>query len=196
MINVKQVKIACVGYIAVSVIMYIAGIMCLITPLSHILALSSVKIIAGILLACYGIIKIIGYFSNDLYCLAFQYDFACGVLLIVLGITLLCIGDRFEGTFIYTGLAVLILLDSLLGIQTSIDSKRFGLSSWATILALSVLTGTLGAVLLVKVTVWAAGLALLSEGVLRHYIVLNTAFQPDRKFKNRTRILRSKMEGE
>lgn len=46
----------------------------------------TICISSGIALIAYGIIKVIGYFSNDLYCLAFQCDLACGLFLIVLGI--------------------------------------------------------------------------------------------------------------
>lgn len=40
----------------------------------------SVCIGSGIILIAYGIIKIIGYCSDDLYNLAFQHDLACGLL--------------------------------------------------------------------------------------------------------------------
>ena len=36
-------------------------------------------------MAAYGVIKLIGYFSDDLFCLAFQYDLGSGLALIVLG---------------------------------------------------------------------------------------------------------------
>ncbi|MFQ9732082.1 MAG: hypothetical protein ACLT8X_11075 [Mediterraneibacter faecis] len=45
----------------------------------------------------YGIIKMIGYFSKDLYCLAFQYDLACGIFLIILGVVALSIRNPKEG---------------------------------------------------------------------------------------------------
>lgn len=60
----------------------------------------------GMILIIYGIVKVIGYFSDDLYCLAFQYDLACGLFLIAMG---------------------MILLDALLKIQISKDARKFGL---------------------------------------------------------------------
>ena len=39
----------------------------------------------------------IGYFSKDLYCLAFQYDLACGIFLIILGVVALSIRNPKEG---------------------------------------------------------------------------------------------------
>ena len=38
------------------------------------------------MLIVYGLIKILGYFSRDIYCLAFQFDLAFGVLLAAVGI--------------------------------------------------------------------------------------------------------------
>ncbi|MDQ9777003.1 hypothetical protein RF400_00035, partial [Acinetobacter baumannii] len=78
--------------------------------------------------------------SKDLYCLAFQYDFACGVFLIVLGMIVLCIKNYKDG-YLLAGLGIFILLDSLLAVQTSFDAKRFGMTEWKWILLLSVLSG-------------------------------------------------------
>ena len=43
----------------------------------------------GIMLIVYGLIKILGYFSRDIYCLAFQFDLAFGVLLAAVGIIII-----------------------------------------------------------------------------------------------------------
>ena len=47
------------------------------------LCLCLISIIA--MLIVYGLIKILGYFSRDIYCLAFQFDLAFGVLLAAVG---------------------------------------------------------------------------------------------------------------
>ena len=174
----KQIKIACTGYILISVVFYITGILCITEPG---LIQTHRRVLAGIILISYGIIKIIGYFSRDLYCLAFQYDFACGTFLMVLGIAILYMGDRWKGNSLLASLGVLILLDSLLSIQTALDSKRFGLSSWKSILILSILTGILGILAVLKSSSDSTGLALLAEGCMRHYIVQRTTgFSDDR----------------
>lgn len=120
-INLKQIKIACTGYILISIVFYITGFLCIVDP--ELIQLHS-RTLAGTILIVYGIIKIIGYFSKDLYCLAFQHDFACGIFLIVLGITTLCISSRFKDSSLLAALGILILLDSLLSIQTALDSKK------------------------------------------------------------------------
>ena len=172
----KQIKFAKTGYILISILFYLSGILCLIIPDIN---GKAIAIAGGIILIAYGIIKITGYFSKDLYCLAFQYDLACGIFLLVLGIVVLAVNQRFKG-YLLPGVGILILLDSLLCIQTSMDAKRFGLSSWSIILALSILSGTFGAVLIVTNTQMIAGCSLLAEGVMRHYIVHCTVYlSPD-----------------
>ena len=155
---------------------YITGFLCIVNP--GLMQLHS-RTLAGIILVAYGIIKIIGYFSKDLYCLAFQYDFACGIFLIVLGIATLCISARFKDSSLLAALGILILLDSLLSIQTAFDSKKFGLSSWKYILIFSMIAGIFGILVISKNTITFAGGALLAEGGMRHYIVQHTARSPD-----------------
>lgn len=172
----KQIKLAKTGYVLISVLFYLSGVLCLTIPD---ISGKAAVIAGGIILIVYGIIKITGYLSKDLFCLAFQYDFACGIFLIVLGIVVLVTKQTFKG-YLLSAVGVLILLDSLLCIQTSIDAKRFGLSSWFVMLAFAILSGALGAVLIVTNTQMIAGCSLLAEGLMRHYIVHCTVYlSPD-----------------
>lgn len=82
----KKIRMARDGYVLISIIFYIAGIVCMTIPSISPLVLC---ITGGIILVAYGIVKIIGYLSDDLYDLAFQYDLACGIFLIVLGVIVL-----------------------------------------------------------------------------------------------------------
>ena len=131
----KQLKTAKIGYIMISIDFYISGLCCIISP--NVMGRNG-KVAAGILLIAYGIIKMIGYFSKDLYCLAFQYDLACGIFLIILGVVALSIRNPKEG-YMLAGLGILILLDSLLVIQNSLDARRFGMTEWKLFLFFSVL---------------------------------------------------------
>lgn len=172
----QQIKFAKTGYILISILFYLSGVLCLIIPN---ISGKAVAIAGGIILIVYGIIKITGYFSKDLFCLAFQYDFACGIFLLVLGIVVFIANQKFKGHLL-SAVGVLILLDSLLCIQTSLDAKRFGLSSWLIILASSILSAALGAALIVTNTQMIAGYSLLAEGLMRHYIVHCTVYlSPD-----------------
>lgn len=172
----KQIKFARTGYILISILFYLSGVLCLMIPD---MSGKTIAMAGGIILIAYGIIKITGYLSKDLYCLAFQYDLACGIFLLVLGIVVLAVNQKFKG-YLLPGVGVLILLDSLLCIQTSMDAKRFGLSSWPVMLALSILSGALGAALIVSNTQMVTGCSLLAEGAMRHYIVHCTVYlSPD-----------------
>lgn len=162
-----QLKIAKAGYILISVIFYFFGVICI---LSTDINTKTGAMAGGMILIVYGVIKITGYLSKDLFCLAFQYDLACGLFLIVLGILVLAVNAGFEHHLL-SGMGALVLLDSLLSIQTALDAQKFGLSTWYVILLASILSGTLGAVLIVRHTLMTAGLALLAEGFMRQYIV-------------------------
>ena len=170
MINLKRLRFARLGYILISVLFYIAGFFCI---LSYRLNPGESAISSGIILIVYGIIKIIGYVSKDIYGLAFQFDFACGALLIVLGLILLFTYVRFFG-YLAPSLGILILLDSLLSIQTSIDARKFGIRQWNVILMASIVAGTFGVLQIVAGSHLTAGLALLAEGFLRQSVVLFT----------------------
>lgn len=176
MTALKQIKFARTGYILISILFYFSGALCLTIPD---ISGKAVAIAGGLILIAYGIIKITGYLSKDLFCLAFQYDFACGILLLVLGIVVLVTSQKFKGNLL-SAVGVLILLDSLLCLQTSIDAKKFGLSSWPVMLAFSILSAALGDALIVTNTQMIAGCSLLAEGLMRHYTVHCTVYlSPD-----------------
>ena len=67
-------KIARNGYIVMAVVFCALGIFLMAAPEK---AVKIICVLAGILFIADGIIKIIGYFSRDFYCLAFQFDLGC-----------------------------------------------------------------------------------------------------------------------
>ena len=160
------------GYILISVVFYIAGLLHMMwhgaSPLLY-------CIVSGIILITYGMIKITGYFSDDLYCLAFQYDLGCGLFLIVVGLLVLVCNLRIW-QYIYMGLGLLILLDALFKIQLSRDAKEFGLQSWNLILILSLMAGILGVLIAVRpfrnenILHVVTGCGLLMEGAMNHLV--------------------------
>lgn len=169
----KQQKLAKAGYLIISAVFYIAGAAYIVLPEVSPLTLCT---LSGIVLIAYGVIKIIGYFSKDLYCLAFQYDLACGLLLIVFGVIALVRSQQII-PHLSMGLGTLILLDSLLSIQMSRDAKQFGLETWYVILAAAIAAGVLGGVVIISpfhTTLGqhiAAGCALLAQGFKSRCIV-------------------------
>lgn len=172
----RQLRLARDGYIVMSIVFYIAGLVYIfcsdISPLT-------ICITGGVVLIVYGIIKVIGYFSNDLYCLAFRYDLACGLFLMVLGVIMLACNQRIIA-HLSAGLGVLVLLDSLLSIQTSKDAKQFGLETWTVILVTSIIAAVFSVLLIVKpyhspkAAHIVAGGTLLAEGLKNHCVVILT----------------------
>ena len=180
-----RLRVARDGYVVMAILFYIAGIACFL-PGS--LSPMAACVICGIVLLGYGIIKIIGYMANDLYCLAFQYNLACGIFLTVLGIILLSCNIRIY-PYLNMGAGMLILLDSLLTIQTSKDAKVFGLPTWHIILSLAILAGVFGVLLLVDPSERArqiiCGCALLADGLLNQVMVHLTVKTREQIMKNR-----------
>ena len=179
----KQQKLAKAGYLMISAVFYIAGAAYIVLPEVSPLTLCT---LSGIVLIAYGVIKIIGYFSKDLYCLAFQYDLACGLLLIVFGVIALVRSQQII-PHLSMGLGTLILLDSLLSIQMSRDAKQFGLETWYVILAAAIAAGVLGGVVIISpfhTTLGqhiAAGCALLAQGFKSRCIVHYTVKSIERR---------------
>jgi len=123
-------KVAKTGYIVLSILLCALGILLICKPN---FSLTVFGIAAGVCLVLFGIFKIVGYFSRDLYRLAFQYDLAFGILCIALGVMVILIpADVIQTICIAIGIGV--LMDGLLKIQISIDSKRFGILQWWMIL--------------------------------------------------------------
>ncbi len=172
----KKLRLARDGYIVMSVVFYIAGLAYIFLPD---ISPFAICITSGVVLIVYGIIKMIGYFSNDLYCLAFQYDLACGLFLMVLGVIVLACNQRIIA-HLSAGLGVLVLLDSLLSIQTSKDAKQFGLETWNVILTTSIIAAVFSVLLIVRpyhsprATHIVAGGTLLAEGLKNHCVVILT----------------------
>ena len=86
MVALKQLKLAKNGYIIMSVLFMVLGACLIIWPDCSMAVFCTA---VGIMLIVYGLIKILGYFSRDIYCLAFQFDLAFGVLLAAVGIIII-----------------------------------------------------------------------------------------------------------
>ena len=173
MIILKKLQIARYGYILMSMVFYIAGIVYVMISDIPSLILCN---IGGIIFIVYGVIKVIGYLSNDLYNLAFQYDLGCGMFLIALGIIVLVRNEQIIN-YLSMALGALVLLDSFLKIQTSRDAKEFGLETWKYILGISILTGVFGILVIVepfkneKVSRIITGCTLLCEGLMNQCVI-------------------------
>ena len=174
--SVAPMKTAKIGYIVMSVLFCVLGVVLLFTP-----GVSALWIgrLLGIGLILFGAIKLVGYFSRDLFRLAFQYDLAFGLLLMVLGIvTLSHPGDALSFLCVMFGIPV--LADGLFKIQIAMDSRQFGIRNWWLVLVLAALTCEVGVVLVfrpmtgVRALTALMGLSLLCDGVLNLSVALCT----------------------
>ena len=174
--SVAPMKIAKIGYIVVSVLFCIAGILFIALPE---ISTKIVKIEIGIAAIVFGIVKLIGYFSKDLYRLAFQFDLEFGILMVVLG-TIVLFHPKNVMAFISTAFGIAILFDGLFKIRIALDSKRFGIKDWWLILSLAIIAGIIGVALIFDSAFGAGvltilmGVSLLSEGILNLYTVIRT----------------------
>lgn len=176
MCSVTPMRIAKIGYIVMSVLFCAAGILFIAAPE---LSVSIIGVCIGVAMILFGIVKLIGYFSKDLFRLAFQFDLEFGILMMILGVIVL-FNPKNLMAFICVALGISILLDGLFKIRIAMDSKQFGIKSWWLILALAIITGVFGMFLIFDSVIGAQalsvflGLTLLSEGVLNLYTVIST----------------------
>ena len=168
----KQLKLAKNGYIIMSVLFMVLGACLIIWPDCSMAVFCTA---VGIMLIVYGL----GYFSRDIYCLAFQFDLAFGVLLAAVGIIII-VRRNVVVNLIFGIFGLLILADALFKIQMSIDAKKFGLNLWWRILLVAILTGVLGFLLLIRpfeaaeIMMILVGVSVLFEGILNLCVAIYT----------------------
>lgn len=174
--SVIPMRVAKTGYIVMSAVFCVVGVLFIALPAQSAVVIGRAL---GVAMTVFGVVKLVGYFSRDLFRLAFQYDLEFGILLIALGIlVLLRTSDVMD--FICVAMGVAILADGLFKIQISIDSRRFGIRNWWLILILAITTGGVGLLLVfrpwesVQVLTVLLGAALLAEGVLNLCVALST----------------------
>ncbi len=172
--SVKWIRAAKAGYVALSAAFCALGLLLILKPdLSEAL----IGIAVGVALIAFGTVKLAGYFSKDLYRLAFQHDLAFGSLLILIGGFILMKPDRAMGALCAV-MAVEIVADGLFKLQTALDARRFGLDRWWLILAGALLAAAAGVALALHPAQGARaltallGLSLLAEGALNLCVAL------------------------
>lgn len=174
--SIVPMRIAKIGYIVISAILFSLGILFATMPD---ISMQIVGKLLGATMILFGCFKLVGYFSKDLFRLAFQYDLQFGILAFVLGIiVLLKPSDVINLLFVAMG--ILLLADSLFKIQIAIDSRKFGISKWWGILALAVISGIIAVVLILKpsesvrILTILLGTTLIAEGTLNLFVAITT----------------------
>ena len=172
--SVKLIRAAKACYIALSVAFCALGLLLILRPGMSARLIGSV---VGAALIAFGIVKLAGYFSKDLYRLAFQFDLAFGSLLVAIG-ALILIRPVTAMNVLCVALGIEIIADGLFKAQTALDAKRFGLGRWWLILLAALAAVGVGAALTLMPGQGAEalgallGVSLLAEGALNLCVAL------------------------
>ena len=175
-VSVVPMRIAKNGYIALSALFIVFGVIFAAwTDLPE----TVIRFAGGSALLLFGAVKLVGYFSKDLYRLAFQYDLQFGILLLVLGAIVMVKSTNIM-TFMCIALGIVILLDGLFRVRVAQDAKHFGISLWWGFFILAIITGAAGLLLVFRpleireaIRVYFS-IALIASGVLNLFVVLTT----------------------
>ena len=132
-------------YITISILSLLAGIALVIWPGASVITICYVVGSAAILV---GAVRLAGYFSKDSYNLNFQFDFAMGLVFLILG-TVLIFHPGDTVAVLHFSVGILVLVDSVFKLQTALDAKHFGLKKWWIMLLCALLCAGLGLVLVI-----------------------------------------------
>ena len=163
--SVVPMKVAKYGYIAISVVFCLMGVALIAFPAP---SAQTIAIFFGVSMLVFGAVRLVGYFSRDLFRLAFQYDLQFGILLMLLGIITLLKPDNVMN-FLCISMGICILVDSLFKVGTAMDARRFGNRQWWLTMVMAIVAGLLLAFRpseAVEVIVTLLGISLLCEGIL------------------------------
>lgn len=132
-------------YITISILSLLAGIALVIWPGASVITICYVVGSAAILV---GAVRLAGYFSKDSYNLNFQFDFAMGLVFLILG-TVLIFHPGDTVAVLHFSVGILVQVDSVFKLQTALDAKHFGLKKWWVMLLCALLCAGLGLVLVI-----------------------------------------------
>ena len=144
--SVKFMRAAKTSYIVLSALYCVFGVLLIAVPD---FSMKLLGILVGCMMIGFGAVKLMGYFSRDLYRLAFQFDLSLGLMLAVLGVIILRNPDQ-AMSFLCLMLGIATMADGLFKLQSALDARRFGLKSWLLILTLAVGAGVVGALLMLR----------------------------------------------
>ncbi|MCQ2537849.1 MAG: DUF308 domain-containing protein [Lachnospiraceae bacterium] len=173
--SATPIRIAKGSYIGVSILLCIAGITMMCLPN---LSVNVIGTLFGILMIGLGTVKLLGFFSRDLFRLAFQYDLQFGILLILFGAVMLFKTENVMN-FLTVALGMLITADCLFKLKTSIEAKHFGIKNWWLTFALAIINGVLGITIMfwpqgaVTTITIILGVMLLADGILNLCVAIS-----------------------
>ncbi len=184
--SVAPMRIAKIGYLAMSSLLCLTGILLILFPD---ISIKLAGIFAGIVMCVFGTIKLVGFFSKDLFRLAFENDLASGILMLALGVSLFLHTER-TLSFLCIVIGILILTDGMFRIEIAMDAKPFGISLWWLILIFAIVTGAFGCLLIFKpgesmeAMATILGASLICDSILNFITMLTTVKIIHRQYPN------------
>lgn len=173
MLWIKNAKRA---YMGIAVCMILLGIVVIAFP--KLSALTVCCVTGGVILVL-GIVKLIGYFSKDMFRLAFQFDFALGIVCILHGCLLLLAPQQMVeiGTIVF---GLFLVADGAFRLQAVHDARRFGIRRWWILLVFALLTCACGLFLIIdpfsgyRARMILFGVSLIIDGIQNFSVVKQT----------------------
>lgn len=163
------------NWIASAVLCILAGLLLVLFPGA---ALNSLCYILGGFAIATGVIRMVRYFNQDhTYPVIFQSDLIVGLFALGLGLFMVT-NPQAVLSAIPTLFGILLIGFGISNILRSLDAKKAGISHWAVMLCLAVLSILSGAIIMsnpfatLEVAVVVIGAALIYEGVSDIVIVL------------------------
>lgn len=171
------VKSAKIMHLCSAVIFLVAGLLLALVPDFEDSGVFR-NIVVGVASIIIGATGIYGYFSNDMYRLAFQLDFALGIFNVIFGV-LLIINPVQLSVLLPTAVSILTLLEGGNKSQMAIEGKQFGIQKWYLVLISAILEIAVGLVLILltyhglDVRAWM-GIAMGLVGVTNFWTTMYT----------------------
>lgn len=156
------------------------------------------KWVLGSLCLLLGGSKLLGYFSNDLYRLAFQFDLTFGIFISFVGVLIFVVPADEIMDILPHIFSIYVILDGSLKFQIAIDARRFGMTKWLIILLTSIvicLAGAAAEIGLFRPLVGQAnpmtllGVALIADGCENCFVTAYTV-----RIRAKNKRLREKMD--
>ena len=127
-----------------SILLLVFGLFMFIRPISTI---NILMIIFGAILVIDGLVHLVSYFSIKNEYRFFSSELAQAIIYIILGFVIVCNYNRIS-EFLAIILGVWIIIDSIFRLQISLNIRDIYDSHWGLLLAMSIITGLLGMIIL------------------------------------------------
>ena len=179
---VEQLKNIKYAYIILSLIFIIGGICMIVFPTFFV---SAICLIAGAVFIIHGIARLIGYFSNDLYNIVFEFDFSLGIASILIGIIIILLYDKLVIS-VSVILGIITMISGTFKLQSALDARRFGISRWWLMVVGAIISVLFGLFLIVcpyesiLISVRLFGAALVVDGIQNTFLLIYAV-----KYKNK-----------